>query len=437
MSEGQNQDLIIGAAFQALIGSTKDMIFVKDVGGKYVAASLPFAKMAGKESVEEIIGRNDTEIFEPSLAKRYIADDNKLLSGGQDLIDYNEPILGENGKARYATTSKYILRDSQGTPIGLLGITKDITKFYITRQRYHQELKYLFELPKDTYAVSYIDVDAWRVITQRRQEIGEGTIQACLTVEELAEAAVESIVDKEHEAIAFYRNFTHDNLLEIFNSGRTSISFEYERYMSDGSIRWVRNNVKFMTDVDSGHLCAMLFAKDIDAQKKEEAELIFAAKMDKMTMLLNRETSMEYISETLEKEGNKKHVLFMTDIDNFKNLNDTLGHQKGDEFLVVLAKALKNCFRETDIVGRIGGDEFFAFMKNTGAVSTIEKKAKEMLSVMRKVCSNYPGMDMSGSIGISMYPEHGTTLEELYAKADVALYQAKRTGKDKYVFYKE
>ena len=141
MSEDQFHDLIIGAAFQALIGSTKDMIFVKDAEGKNIAASLPFVKMAGKESVEELIGRTDTEIFEPSLAKRYIADDNKLLLGGQDLIDYNEPILGENGKARYATTSKYILRDAQGVPIGLVGITKDITKFYITRQRYHQELK--------------------------------------------------------------------------------------------------------------------------------------------------------------------------------------------------------------------------------------------------------------------------------------------------------
>jgi diguanylate cyclase (GGDEF)-like protein len=359
------------------------------------------------------------------------------LSQGQDLIDYNEPILGENGKTRYATTSKYILRDSKGEPIGLVGITKDITQFYITRQRYHQELKYLFELPKDTYAVSYIDVDAWRVITQRRQEIGEGTIQSCLTVEELAEAAVESIVDKTHEAVEFYRNFTQDNLLSIFNSGRTSLSFEYERYLTDGTVRWVQNNIKFMTDVDSGHLCAMLFARDIDDQKKEEAELVFAAKMDKMTMVLNRETSMDYIRETLEEDSNKRHVLFMTDIDNFKNLNDTMGHQKGDEFLMVLAKAIKNCFRETDIVGRIGGDEFFAFMKNTGATSTVEKKAKEMLSVMRKVCANYPGMDMSGSIGVSIYPDHGTTLEELYAKADVALYQAKRTGKDKYVFYKE
>ena len=295
MSEGQFHDLIIGAAFQALIESTKDMIFVKDVKGKYVAASLPFAKMAGKQSIDDLIGKTDTEIFEPVLAKRYIADDKKLLSKGQDLIDYTEPILGENGKARYATTSKYILRDSKGEPIGLVGITKDITQFYITRQRYHQELKYLFELPKDTYAVSYIDVDAWRVITQRRQEIGEGTIQSCLTVEELAEAAVESIVDKTHEAVEFYRNFTQDNLLSIFNSGRTSLSFEYERYLTDGTVRWVQNNIKFMTDVDSGHLCAMLFARDIDDQKKEEAELVFAAKMDKMTMVLNRETSMDYI----------------------------------------------------------------------------------------------------------------------------------------------
>lgn len=309
MNDGQFRDLIVGAAFHALIENAKDMIFVKDVDLKYVAASLPFVKMAGKSAVEELIGKTDTEIFEPSLAKRYIADDNKLLSNGQDLIDYNEPILGENGKARYATTSKYILRDSAGNAIGLAGITKDITQFYLTRQRYHQELKYLFELPKDTYAVSYIDVDAWRVITQRRQEIGEGTLQACLTIEELAEAAVESIADKNHEAVEFYQNFTRENLQEIFNSGRRSITFEYERCMTDGTIRWIQNNVKFMTDVDSGHLCAMLFAKDIDEQKKEEAELLFAAKMDRMTMLLNRETSMEYIRQTLEEQSKKKHEI--------------------------------------------------------------------------------------------------------------------------------
>lgn len=437
MSEKMFHNEIIAAAFQTMIANTKDMVFVKDTDLRYVAASPSFAKMAGKKSADEIIGKIDAEIFEPSLAKRYASDDKKLLEGGKNLIDYNEPILGDNGKARYASTSKYILRDMEGKAIGLLGVTKDITQFYLARQRYHQELKYLFELPEDTFAVSYVDIDDWRIITQRRQEIEGSTLQSCYTVEELVEAAIESIVDKESEAALFYSNFTKENLQEIYASGRIVFSFEYQRYMTDGSLRWVQSDLKFMTDMDSGHLCAMLTAKDIEEKKREEQELIFAAKMDKMTMVLNRETSMEYIRDILLNETMAEHVLFMIDIDNFKNLNDTLGHQKGDDFLMALAKVLKNCFRETDVVGRIGGDEFFAFMRNVSDKMAVEKKAKEMRQVIRKVCANYEGMNMSGSIGVSMYPRDGHTLDELYSKADQALYQAKRTGKDKYVIYGE
>lgn len=437
MSKKTFHNEIVSAAFLTMIEGTKDMVFIKDANLRYVEASMSFAQMAGKKSPEEIIGKTDTEIFEPTLAKRYISDDKKLLAGGKNLIDYNEPILGENGKARYASTSKYILRDAEGKVIGLLGITKDITQFYLARQRYHQELKYLFELPKNTFAVSYVDIDDWRIITQRRQEIEGGTLQSCYTVEELVEAAIESIADKECEAAEFYGKFTKENLQEIYANGKIVFTFEYQRYMTDGSLRWVQSDLKFMTDMDSGHLCAMLTAKDIEEEKREEQELIFAAKMDKMTMVLNRETSMEYIRHILEYENTAEHVLFMIDIDNFKNLNDTLGHQKGDDFLMDLAKVLKNCFRDTDVVGRIGGDEFFAFMRNVPDKAAVEKKAKEMRQVIHKVCANYEGMNMSGSIGVSMYPKDGHTLDELYNKADQALYQAKRTGKDKYVIFEE
>lgn len=437
MSEKNFHNEIITAAFQTMIEGTRDMVFIKDADLRYVTASMTFIKMAGKKSPEEIIGKTDTEIFEPALAKRYISDDKKLMAGGKNLIDYNEPILGENGKARYASTSKYILKDAEGNIMGLLGITKDITQFYLARQRYHQELKYLFELPKDTFAVSYVDIDDWRIITQRRQEIEGSTLQSCLTVEELVEAAMESIVDKESEVAQFYNNFTKARLQEVYASGRKNFSFEYQRYMTDGSLRWVQSDLKFMTDMDSGHLCAMLTAKDIEEAKREEQELIFAAKMDKMTMVLNRETSMEYIRHILEQEEHAEHVLFMIDIDNFKNLNDTMGHQKGDDFLMALARVLKNCFRDTDVVGRIGGDEFFAFMRNVPDKAAVEKKAKEMRQVIHKVCANYEGMNMSGSIGVSMYPKDGHTLDDLYSKADQALYQAKRTGKDKYVIFGE
>lgn len=431
------QRTLMKSAFQAMLESTKDMVFLKSADLVYQAVSMPFVKMVGKESAKDIIGRTDLEIFDnKELAKRYIADDHKLIENGEDLVDYMEPITDENGQARYGSTSKYILRDNDGNIIGLLGVTRDITKEYFVRQRYQQELRYLFELPEDTFAVCYIDVDAWRLVSQRRQEVANSTIHASQTVEEVCRSAIDSIVDPECEGAQFYRNFTRAKLWSIYASGRSNLTFKYERIMSNGTRRWVRNEIRFLTDADSGNLCVMLTSKDIDAIKQQEQKLIVAARQDQMTMLLNRETTMEYIRQILSNESDRLHVLFMIDVDNFKAINDTLGHQAGDEFLVTLAKELKHTFRESDVVGRIGGDEFFALMRNVSEISQVERKAKDLLSTVNKVGLSYPQISVSGSIGISLYPGNGRTLDELYAKADTALYDAKRGGKNQFVFAK-
>lgn len=429
------KSILIHSAFQAMLNSSNDMVFVKDINLVYVAASMPFVKMVGKEQVSDIIGKTDGEIFEDeNLAKRYVSDDKKLLNKGENLVDYLEPITDDGGQARYGSTSKYILKDEQGQAIGILGITKDITRDYFAKQHYQKELKFLFELPKDTYAVTYIDVDSWRVITQRKQFIGSNTIQTCYTVESLCSTALESIVDKGCEAYAFYEKFTPEYLKSVYDSGRSYLSFEYNRKMSETNKRWVHNEVRFLTDVDNGHLCVILSTKDIDTEKAEEQKLFEAARMDKMTMLLNRETTMEEMHKILEEDATKQHVLYMIDIDNFKSLNDTLGHQAGDEFLKALAVVVKKCFRESDIIGRIGGDEFFVFMQNVPNKEVMERKAQELLEAMQAVCSKYPEVSLSGSIGISTYPKKGLTVEELYGQADMALYDAKRKGKNQYVF---
>ncbi len=426
---------LVCAAFEAIINNTEDIVFIKDEKLIYRAASAPFVKMAGKTHIDEIIGHSDLEIFDnKQLAARYIADDCRLFTSGKNLIDYIEPITDDCSSARYGSTSKYILKDENGRTIGILGITKDITKEYLARQRYQQEFRYLFELPEDTYAVCYIDVDDWRIICQRRQLISDGTIQECQTVEEMCDYAVESIIDKDNEAAEFYRSFRADYLHDIYASGRRTLSYKYERKISDNTTRWVRNEVDFLTDIDSGHLCVMLSAKDIDKLEQEQQELERAARLDSMTMLLNHEASMESIKNILENESITQHALLMIDIDNFKELNDTLGHQAGDEFLIELAKELKSHFRESDIVGRIGGDEFFVLMRNVSEREQIERKAVEILGIVKTVADNYLQVNLSGSVGISVFPNNGKTLEELYAKSDVALYEAKRSGKNKYVF---
>ncbi len=434
--ENKETGLLINAAFQMLMENSKDMMFVKDADLVYRAASLPFVHMVGKETIEQVVGKTDAELFEDkSLAKRYVADDKKLIKGGTHRIDYIEPITeGEDGQARYGATSKYLLRDDQGIIKGILGVTRDITRDYIARQHYQQELRYLFALPKDTYAVSFLDLDDWRLISQRRQLIAGGTLQECQTVEELVNAAVSSIIDENSGAAVFYNNFNPTFLREIYDTGRMHLNFRYQRRVGENMVRWVHNDIRFIIDVDSGHLCAMLSAKDIDEEKREEQKLVTAAKMDKMTMVYNRETTMDTIRKILSEEPDKNHVLFMIDVDNFKNLNDTRGHQAGDEFLIDLAAEIKSSFRETDVVGRIGGDEFFALMRNVPGDSITLRKAQELLDTIQEVCEDYEGLNLSSSIGISMYPQDGTTLDELYAQADAALYEAKRKGKNRFMF---
>ena len=424
---------LINLAFENLLKNTSDMIFIKDINLVYQGASTQFVKMVGKNSTDEIVGHTDHEIFvDKQLAKRYESDDRKIIANQKDLLQFIEPITDADGQPRYGSTSKYLLRDENGEILGILGITKDVTTEYRMRKRYQQELEYLFDLPEDTYDVLYVDVDDWRVIKQRRKNLWDGDLSGYQTIEETCAYIIDAIANKDCEAMEFYKNFEPKKLWELYSSGRNSFVYEYERRLLDGSMLWIRNEVHFLMDADSGHLCVMLLAKDINDSKQEEFKIQKAAKYDQMTMLFNRETAMDNINSIISREESKSHVLFMLDIDNFKALNDTLGHQAGDSFLINLAKNLRKSFRDSDIIGRIGGDEFFIFVQNLYDIKQINKKAADILDIVREVADKYEGVNISGSVGGSLYPKSGNNLEMLYAKADKALYQAKRAGKNQY-----
>lgn len=433
MGNNQNDKDLIMAAFFALLGDTTAMVFVKDMDLKYVVASMPFVAMTGKTTVDEVVGHTDIEIFgNRHLARRYMEDDRRLIKSGQNLINYIEPITDKNGQSRYGTTSKYILKNPDGEAIGILGITRDITRDYIARQNYENELKYLFELPEDTYAVCYIDVDNWRIISQKKRDIDTATIQGGHTVEKIYEDAYESIIDKDSDVAKFYKNFSADNIRQIYESGRRNLGYEYQRTMSDGSEKWVYNDIKFLTNINDDHLCVMLSLKDIDKAKRKEKEIAIAAKMDKMTMVYNRETTMQAIKKVLENNNELNHALFMIDVDNFKKLNDTLGHKAGDDFLIKIASVIKNKFRHNDVVGRVGGDEFFALMNDVKDQTIIRKKADSLLKDVTDLCEDYKDINLSISIGISIFPLNGDSLDELYQSADDAMYNSKKKGKNCY-----
>ena len=172
--------------------------------------------------------------------------------------------------------------------------------------------------------------------------------------------------------------------------------------------------------------------------EEDKRTLEICAKKDALTGLWNRRFLEEKLQECSSKE-NACGAFFLMDLDNFKAVNDNLGHLVGDAVLVQFAKCLKEYGEENDILCRIGGDEFVMFFDGLTDTDIIKKIAKSInTEVSEKVnCSKGPGNDISVSIGISIMPENGTDLHTLYNKSDKALYFVKENGKRGYHFYQE
>lgn len=177
---------------------------------------------------------------------------------------------------------------------------------------------------------------------------------------------------------------------------------------------------------------------NIDKQVRDEEVLRFKAECDQMTGLYNKITTETLITNILQdrKYKNVKNAMLMIDIDNLKNINDRLGHIFGDMIIGRLADCIKMTFRESDILGRVGGDEFVIFMKDCTSEEAVRGKAEQLCSTYRTTLENAGSkVPVSCSIGIAVYPDNGDSFLSLYSNADKALYDAKKSGKNSCVLF--
>lgn len=213
--------------------------------------------------------------------------------------------------------------------------------------------------------------------------------------------------------------------------------FESQIYCRNGSVIWISENARAVYDSDGQLLYYEGTVEDISDRKRFEAQLAFFANHDPLTGLFNR----RYFQEELERqlsfggENNQGAVLFL-DLDDFKDVNDTLGHLAGDELLKQLATLLRSQLRKTDVLARLGGDEFAILLPRTQAkqVQAVAERILETLWRQVVVFHDQP-IQLSTSLGIALFPEHSTVGEELLAHADTAMYQAKAQGRNQLCFY--
>ena len=204
-----------------------------------------------------------------------------------------------------------------------------------------------------------------------------------------------------------------------------------ERYLEQCSVTAVKDEVGRLVNF-------IVLLSDVTKQKEDEMRLQFLAHHDPLTGLVNRTLFQQRCEEALrfaERKQTKAAVVFI-DLDHFKTVNDSLGHAYGDDLLRQAASRLAECVRKTDVVGRLGGDEFIILLNevgDSGDVALIAKKILDRLTASFSVAGHE--IFVSASLGISWFPDDGQNAATLIQNADAAMYAAKEQGRNNYQFF--
>ena len=179
---------------------------------------------------------------------------------------------------------------------------------------------------------------------------------------------------------------------------------------------------------------------EIKLREQVERQLRHQATHDHLTGLPNRVLLFDRMKQSLafEARHNSLLAIMILDLDNFKSINDTLGHLSGDLLLKKVAQELQKCMRQYDTVGRMGGDEFVIVVNDVNSVQDIVAFAEKVKGVFQRSFEiGERQVQVTTSIGVAVYPLHGTSIEDLLKKADVAMYAAKQSGRNTYHFFYE
>ena len=224
----------------------------------------------------------------------------------------------------------------------------------------------------------------------------------------------------------YIAHFSTKNVLREFARGNQHLCYDFMITQDGKSYHWMRIDAHVFYSPDDDSLHMFTYRKNIDAEKRKEA----LANMDEMTRCYTKKATERMIDDALSRHPELAYAFFIFDIDNFKRANDGFGHAFGDRCIREFSAAIRKHFREQDIVGRIGGDEFAAFIP-IPSEAWAEQKARELVQALDFVCTDgEASWQVSASIGVAFAPADGTRFIDLYQSADAALYETKQSGKN-------
>lgn len=359
-------------------------------------------------------------------------------------IDGGEASASCEVRVRTAGTGGYIwnrislntLYNQAGAPVRAVGVVEDTTARKEAENRYLQEEQYRNAMLSEALMVYEVNATANRFVCETEGLLEAVEVAPADSYAKFVEATSGHVVFPEDRR-DYMSTFSLENIKGAYARGEHELKMEYRLKMEDGVYRWVTKNMHLLEDPSSGDLKGFTYVKNIDEQKREEIALKFRSERDALTGLYNKGYTEKTVRDVLaELDMERYHALMIVDIDSFKNINDTYGHMLGDQVLRECSRRIKYLFRSGDIIGRVGGDEFFICVRNISGNTLAEEKAFDICQSLRESFRfGDVAIDLSCSLGAALYPQDGDGFDELYRKADLALYEAKRRGKNGYCFY--
>ncbi|UQZ87721.1 hypothetical protein C4J81_00195 [Deltaproteobacteria bacterium Smac51] len=325
--------------------------------------------------------------------------------------------------------------NDQGQAVRAIGTIENISERKRTEIKFSQEKQHRQVVMAEMLETSVFNITTDRFLYGYRNDKYQGAEEGSFYYHNLRHRVWQMVHPDDRQMVM--DAFSPEKLKSDYRQGLTAACVEFRAADESAGEKWFSCTINVAVDPDSKGLIGYSYVKDITAQKLQELSLKSEAERDGLTGLYNRHAVEKLISEQLaKKEEGILDAFIILDLDKFKYINDTYGHAAGDEALKLMADNLTRLFRKSDIMGRMGGDEFIIFLHDVKSVEMLEKRAGSICASLRDVAiSADPAHRISGSVGVYIVSAPGEELSEVYAKADEALYAAKDAGKDCYRIY--
>jgi diguanylate cyclase (GGDEF)-like protein/PAS domain S-box-containing protein len=408
-----------------VLDSIDSFIYTKDLSGKYTYANQAILDLFEKK-LTDIIGYDDSHFFDLAISKQLKINDDLVMNKAIRVESEEKNFIKAKNETRIYKVVKKPLYRNDGSVNGMSGISTDITA----------EKKLQEQVSKQSYLLATMlnNIDAHIYI----KDCERNFLYVNSRVAELFGEKAENIIGKKDTDILPKEIAEHfyQSDKQVFDTNKKQVIEETTHDKNGDTLHYISTKIPFNLP---DKLPALIgFSSDVTELYKLKEEFKKLANTDPLTDLYNR----RFFTEQAEREYHRAKryslslTLFTIDIDHFKSINDKFGHPVGDQVLIEVTKKLTATLRQTDILARIGGEEFSILLPETSAQAGIvlaERIRKEQNKLT--IIGDWQGaIKLSISIGVSSFLSDDESFDAMFSRADKALYQAKNYGRNKVMY---